>query len=149
MNCKRPSCTQPALATRGSFANHEPIWQKRRYCSRQCWELATSPTYLLCSNETCRKGDNGRRRLFVPRQKTQRGCCTACSNTQWQREQGWTRKKDTAALLRTDLTPDQIERKLASLARRRKETRSGLRITDAWVQRPGSEFHNVATGDWA
>jgi hypothetical protein len=153
MTCRRDGCTHPATAPRASFfANHDPVWLRRGYCSRTCWDVATTPpkrALRLCSNETCARGDGGTRKVFTPRQDRQRACCVRCSNTQWQREHNWARTKpgeDTRGVL-DDMTPDQIEQRLASLARRRKQTRSWLRIQDAWQQRPGSEFHNVAMGD--
>jgi hypothetical protein len=46
--------------------------------------------------------------------------------------------------VKDDLRTDQIEARLASLAKRRRETRSWLRIDDPWQQRSGSALHQQA-----
>jgi hypothetical protein len=146
MTCTREGCQRDAAEPRGVFA--AAIFAARGYCSRDCWTLATTQHLQLCANESCKRGEGGGRRLFAPRQKNQACCCRQCGNTHWQRKQFFAQRGvANTKPVASDLTPEQITARLDSLARRRRETRTWLRIQDAWQQRPGSEFHNVAMGE--
>lgn len=79
---------------------------------------------------------------YVPYVKRQKTCPKpACRS---QRREMLRAQRDTARTMATDLTPEQVEAKLAALAAHRKATRSWLRIENAWAQRPGSELHHHA-----
>lgn len=131
---------------------------RRGFCSAKC-NVAFVPVLrtVLCANTTCKRGELGTRKVFTTYQTKARCCSPACNATQHDRERAQRIKEAKAAkrLLEgntpdpklVDLPPEVIDAKLAALARRRRETRSWLRITDPWQQRAGSELHKSVTMD--
>ncbi len=135
---------------------------QRGFCSARC-NVAYQPQLrtVLCANTSCKKGEHGTRKVFTTYQTKARCCCPNCNKTQYEREamaakqavwetrraQQDDRQQETPTLVVNDLAADVIERRLEALARRRRQTRSWLRITDPWAQRPGSELHKAVTMD--
>jgi hypothetical protein len=128
--------------------------KRRGFCSPKC-NVAYRPTLrtVICANTTCKKGEGHTRKVFTTYQAKARCCCASCNTTQYQRELLAERAaqrearaarvpSDAPTLVVNDWPADVIERRLEALARRRRETRSWLRITDPWQQRAGSELHH-------
>ncbi len=130
--------------------------RRRGFCTPQCNVLYRPQLRtVLCANTSCKKGEGQTRKVFTTYQSKARCCCASCNTTQYQREllaeqvarrQARTEqqqaRREAPVLVVNDWPADVIERRLEALARRRKETRSWLRITDPWQQRSGSELHN-------
>lgn len=130
--------------------------RRRGFCSAKC-NVAYQPVLrtVLCANTSCRRGDGGTRKVFTTYQAKARCCCGTCNTTTYQREllaakharaalraeQQQARRAEAPVLVTNDWPADVIERRLEALARRRRETRSWLRIEDPWQQRAGSELH--------
>ena len=138
--------------------------RRRGFCSAKC-NVAYVPQLLtrLCANVSCKRGEGGTRKVFTTYKSNAECCSKPCQLLKYQRERGWRRtsaareaylvEREVAAPEPTyadvDLPAEVIDAQLARLAQRRKQTRSWLRITDPWAQRPGSELHkqNVGTYD--
>lgn len=127
---------------------------RRGFCGTKC-EKAYVPVARtqLCANVTCKRGTDGARAVFHTFKTNATCCCRNCFSTHYQRQRseaakaGWQTRQVQAppVVYDLDLPAAVIERKLEALARRRKETRSWLRIDDPWQQRSGSELHKQTT----
>lgn len=148
-----PTCRHCHATLKTPLAGY---YRRRGFCDSKC-DKAYVPVLrtVLCANDTCKKGEAGTRKVFTTYQSHARCCSNTCNNIQWQRERAWryasrTRRTATTPTAPTpvpvdlDLPAEVIEAKLAALAKRRRETRSWLRIADPWAQRAGSELHKQA-----
>jgi hypothetical protein len=130
-------------------------YARRHFCGSPC-DRAYTPQLrtVLCANTTCKRGEGHTRQVFTTYQQHARCCSKPCHNVDWQRRNHWgamKARKATRPLAVTeprqpssgvvDLPSETIERLLEARARRRRETRSWLRIEDPWQQRSGSELH--------
>lgn len=128
---------------------------KRGFCSNDCacrWVPVLRS--VLCANETCKRGE-GARKVFTTYIARARCCSQPCQNIVRQREvHGWKargviglpkpRRPKERIPVHQDLPADTIDKMLATMAARRKATRSWLRIEDPYAQRPGSALHETA-----
>lgn len=110
--------------------------QRRGFCSRACRIAGAPPLRFTATCSACAQPFESARRDAA--------YCSAKCRKRWS-----SRKAKVAARAvgrpggMVDLPADVIEAKLAAMAARRKATRSWLRITDPYAQRPGSELHNM------
>ncbi len=150
-----PTCRHcgGSLQSALSFGKYAKRAKTHGFCSWRCERLYVPVLrQVLCANTSCKKGEGQTRKLFTTFIARASCCCKSCQATHYNRMAGarretQTRQRNDWRAVPDDLSADVIERRLEALARRRRETRSWLRITDPWQQRAGSELHKSVTMD--